>query len=316
MPPPTTITSGEKRCRRLVKPMPSQRASSSRSASASGSCAPRLDHLAAGHLRARRSRRSAEPSPGAGRAVARRPSAVPEATASKQPIGAAEAGRARAGDGHVADLGGEAAAAVQDVAVDHHPAADAGRDGDEDQRLRARAPPRSATRRGRRRWRRSRAGPAGPSLSRRMAASGTSLQPERVGGAMTMPATGSSGPGAQTPTPAAACAGRGGAHLGRERLDLRHDRVRPAAGERRRGREGEEPAARRPPGRRAARSRRGRWRARPRSSRRGVQRVQPADAAGEVRRRRRRASRAPRSRRRPPAAAARSRGGCRRRPRA
>ena len=75
-----------------------------------------------------------------------------------------------------------------------------------------------------------------------MAASGTSLQPESVGGAMTMPATGSSGPGAQTPTPAARLVGRGGAHLGRERLDLGHDRLRPAAGERRRGREGEQPA--------------------------------------------------------------------------
>ena len=191
--------------------MPSQRASSSSSARASAVAGARASTTwrpvtSASAERPPQRRTVAGPRPRRGLLA----SAVPEATASKQPT-APQKQRAPVGDGHVADSAGQAAAAVQQPAIDDDAAADPGRYSDEDQRPARPAPRRSATRRWPPRCRRSRGRPAGRA-ARKYRGQREVLPSRQRRDAMTMPACGSSGPGAETPMPAIAHRRRGTDH--------------------------------------------------------------------------------------------------------
>ena len=189
-------------------------------------------------------RRSVEPSPGAVARVARRPSAVPEATASKQPT----APQKQRSPSPVIVMwpisAAMPAAAVQQAAVGDDAAADAGRDGDEDQRAGAVAgPKRHSPRAAALASFSSRTGR--PSRRSRMSASGTSCQPASVGGPSRMPARGCrAGPGAPTPMPTTSASGPRIEAVARARRSGDHHVGPPCAS--RHGGEGEDRAVRRP----------------------------------------------------------------------
>ena len=130
-------------------------------------------------------------------------------------------------DDHVADMAGHAAAAMQQTAVDHDAAADAGADRHIDEMAEAPGAAEFPLAIGGR-------DPVildddgQAEFSASVAASGNSSQPGRVGMAMIVPVSLSSGPGADTPTPAISAAASADADLVAQLPDLLDDLLRPA----------------------------------------------------------------------------------------